>query len=213
MSASGDGGLFEAVAKVTGLDVGQCRAAMDRLCPAIAAAMNAKAKSDPELHDSLLDLLEDNGDDFSLTDPEDLTSGEAIDDGVAILEDVYGSGDAAIAALKDLAGDFRGAAFGKLAAISATSVVAAMAQSGASAAMPLAGAQQAVSGGGIISILVSSLIKGAVQAASRQLAPKRRRRSYTTYSRRRSPKRRTTRSKSGSILEDIFSEILSGKRK
>ena len=156
--------------------------------------------------------LEDNGEDFSAADPDDLTDAEAIDDGVAILEDIYGSGDAAIAALRGLAGDVDGAGFGKLAAISATSVVAAMAQSG-SAAMPLTGAQQAIGGGGIIDILVSSMIKGAVQAVTRQLASKRRRRGYTRPAKRRTVKRRATRSKSGSILEDIFSEILGGKRK
>ena len=214
MTMAGDAGgaLFAAVAKATGLGAKECRDAMERLCPAIASALQAKSRTDADLHDALLDLLEDNGEDFSLTDPDDLTSDEAIDDGVAILEDIYGSGEAAIAALHRLAGGIDGAGFGKLAAISATSVVAALAQSG-SAAMPLSGTQQAIGGGGIVSILIDSFIKAAAQSVTRQLAPKRRRRSYTRPTKRRRPKRRAARPKTGSILEDIFSEILGSKRK
>ena len=213
LTGAGDAGgaLFAAVASATGASPGACRAAMERLCPAIAAALQARARTDADVHDSLLDLLEDNGADFSLTDPDDLASAEAIDDGVAILEDIYGSGEAAIAALSDLAGGIEGAAFGKLAAISATSVVAAMAQSG-SAAMPLTGAQQAA-GGGIVSILIDSFVKAAAQSVARQLAPKRRRRGYTRAAKRRTPRRSTARSGSGSLLENIFSEILGGLRK
>ena len=205
------GALFAAVAKATGLGAPQCRDAMEGLCAAIASALKAKAQSDADLHESLLDLLEDNGEDFSLDDPDDLTSAEAIADGEAILADVYGSREAALAALLGPAGSIGGAPLAKLAAISATSVVAALAQP-VPAAMPLAGAQQAVSGGGIIGILVSSLIKGAVQAAARQLAPKRLRRSYRRYATRRKTKRSTAR-RAGSVLEDIFAEILGSKRK
>ena len=214
MLAEAQGGqLFSAVAKSVDLSADQCRSAMAKLCPAIAAAMKAKAESDAGLYDSLLDLLDDNGDASPLDDPEGLTGAEALQDGAAILADVYGSRNAAIVEMRNLAGNVSETSLSKLAAISATAVVAALAQSNRTA-MPLTAAQPAAgtAGGGIFSVLINAVIKGAVQAATRQPGPKRRRRSYTAYSTRRR-KSSTKRRASSSALEDIFSEILGTKRK
>ena len=212
--------FFAEAAAVTELPAPQCRAVMEKLCPAIAAQMKAKAEADADLYDSLMALLEDNGDQSPLDDPGALTDGEALEDGAAILTDVYGSRNAAMVEMRKLAGDVPETALSKLAAIGATAVVAALAQSNRrvmplAATLQLSGAQQAVSGGGIFSVLVSSLIKGAVQAAARQFVPKRRRRSTTRYTttRRKSRSTATRRSASTSVLEDIFSEILGTRRK
>lgn len=212
--AAAQGGQFYAqAAEVLGLGSADCEAAMGQLCPAIAAQLKARAAADGELLDTLLDLLEDNGDGTPLDDPGALTGAEAIADGKAILSDIYGSQKAALAELQPLAGNVPAAKLAQLAAIGATAVLAALAQSNC-AGLPLSGAQPAVGGDrGIIGIVVDSLIKGAVSEVSRQLRPKRRRRSSTRYStRRRKRSRSTARRRNTSVLEDIFRGILGAGR-
>ena len=220
LDAAQGGKFFAEAAAMADLSAPQCRAAMEKLCPAIAAQMKTKAEADADLYDSLMALLADNGDAAPLDDPGALTDGDAQEDGAAILTDVYGSRNAAMLEMRKLAGDVPETALSKLAAIGATAVVAALAQSNRkimpqALAQPLTGAQPAVSGGGIFGIIVSSLIKGVVQAAARQFAARRRRRSYTRYttSRRKSRSTATRQRGSTSALEDIFSEILGTRRK
>jgi hypothetical protein len=67
-------------------------------------------------------------------------------------------------------------------------------------------------GGGILATIIAALLKGLLQGARSQLAPRRRRRrSYTSYF---GTKRTTTRRKRRAktpTLEDIFGQILTGK--
>lgn len=219
MLEAAQGGTFYAnVARATGLDEAEARSAVETLCPAIAAELHSKAKSDEELYDSLLDLLEDNDSDSGLDDPEATTDAEAVADGHAILEDIYGSRNAAIAEFRKAVPDIGEAALPKLAAISATAVVSAIAQSrikaqGLTGAMPATGA----SGGGLLSIILEALMRGLLQGAKRSATPRRRRRrSYGSYYSRRRTRRTTTRRRTRRTkrtpLEEIFGEILGTRR-
>jgi Bacterial protein of unknown function (DUF937) len=199
-----DGQLFALVARSLDLDETETRNAMGDLCPAIALALKARASEDEELFQSLLDLIEDGKDDLPLDDPEDLTDTDAVADGSAILEDIYGSRNSAMVALRAAA------------PISATAVVAALALSNKpmTAAAPLPAAAQG-EGGGILGSIIGAVIAGAVSGAMRELKPKTRsRKRYSTSRSRRkttSSRRRSTsskRKKSSAALEDIFRDIL-----
>lgn len=208
------GALYANVAKVTGLAAGEVRSAMGKLCEAIAEKLKSKAESDEDTYDSLLDLLEDNDGGGGLEDPEALTDAEAVSDGNAVLEDIYGSRNAAIAAFRELVPSINESSLAKLSAISATAVLSAIAQ-GRSTAQPLAGAQQAAgSGGGLLAVIVGALVKGLVQGAQRSLAPRRRRRrSYGSYYTRRRTRRRSARRTRRTPLDDIFGDILGTRRR
>ena len=202
------GALFGTVAKALGADVKDIKAAMASLCPAIAARLKDKAQQDENIYDTLLDLLDDGADGSGLDDAEAMTNAEAISDGNAILDDIYGSRNAAVSAMRAIAPSVPETILPKLSAISATAVLSALAK-GRPAAAPLASAQPAAeSGGGGI---IAAIVKGLMQGLARQLAPRRRRRSYSSYfgTRRRRPARRRTRTP----LDDIFGEILGGKRR
>ena len=130
----------------------------------------------------------------------------------AVLADIYGSMETARRALAIGADDAKGQ---RLAAIGASAVLAALARS-YNRPLGLAGAQQAAGGeaqGGIFSTIVEAVIKGAVQGATRQIMPKRRRRrSYSSYfgtGRKRTKRRRRT----ASSLEQIFGELIEGIRR
>ncbi len=215
LEAAQGGGLFATVAGAMGLSEGETRAAMGRLCPAIAEQMRVKAESDEDLYDSLLDLLEDNDSDSGLDNAEAMTDAEAISDGQAILEDVYGSRNTAVSAFRVLAPEVSEQMLPKLGAISATAVLSAIAQ-GRMQAQSLTGAQTAAStaGGGILAVILQAIIKGFMQSARRSVAPRRRRRrSYGSYYSRRRTKRTTTRRRTKRTpLEDIFGEILGTRR-
>jgi hypothetical protein len=208
-------GLFANIAATVGLDESSTRTAMEALCPVIAAKLKARAEEDAELYESLIDLVEDGAENGLDADADALTGAEAITDGAAILTDVYGSRKAALAALRSVAGNIPEAAFAKLAAISATSVVAALVQSGK--AMTLSSAQSE-EGGGLLGTIIGAVVAGVVQGATRQLKAKTRRRS-TSYSRSRSrtrSRRKSTNRKrrsSSLSLEDLFSAILGNNRK
>jgi hypothetical protein len=212
-SAQG-GALFANVAKAAGLAEGETRAAMGKLCPAIAGQLKAKAESDEDIYDSLLDLLEDNDGGGDLEDAQALTDAEALADGNAVLEDVYGSRNEAIATFRNLVPNISEGSLSKLAAISATAVLSAIAQ-GRNAAQPLTGASPAAgAGGGLLSVILGALFKGLMQGAQRSLAPRRRRRSYGSYYSRRRTRRSTTRRRTRRTpLDDIFGEILGTRRR
>jgi predicted amidophosphoribosyltransferase len=59
-------------------------------------------------------------------------------------------------------------------------------------------------------VLIAAIVKAFLQSAQRQLAPKRRRRRYTSYFGRRAPARRKRKRIVG--LDDVFKEILGGRR-
>jgi hypothetical protein len=207
------GNLFATTGKAIGLAADDTRLAMAAICPAIAEKLRDKAEQDEDTYHTLLDLLDDNESEASLEDAESLTGAEALADGNAMLEDIYGSRNAAITAMRELAPAVSETVLPRLAALSATAVLTVIA-AGRSAPMPLAGAEAAAdTGGGILGTIVSAVVKGLVQGAEKSLAPKRRRRSYsskrrTTRKTTRKPTRRTT-----TALEDIFSEILGTRRR
>jgi hypothetical protein len=219
MLQSAQGGqLFAAVAHNLDLDEQGTRKAMNALCPAIALALKSRAEEDEDLLQSLLDLIQDNGEGSPLDDPEELTDADAVADGKAILDDVYGSRNAAMVALRKAAPDVPERELSKLAPICATAVVAAIAHANRplAAAAPLPAAQDS---GGILGTIIGAVISGAVSGAMRELKPKTRRRTRYSTSRTRSRKktsssrRRTSSSKrkpssSSNALEDIFRDIL-----
>jgi len=94
------GRLFTLVARSVDLDEAQTRKAMAKLCPAIAERPHARPRKDEELFQSLHDLISDNGAASPLDDADSLTGSEAMSDGNAILDDVFGSRSAAMAALR-----------------------------------------------------------------------------------------------------------------
>lgn len=211
-----DGKLYDAVAKSLDLDAGQTRKAMARLCPAIAERLHARAAQDEDLFQSLLDLIADNGAGNPLEDAERLTGAEAVSDGNAILDDVFGSRSAAMAALRAADAGLPERELARLAPISATAVVAALAEANrplALAAQPLPAAG-AASGQGFFSAMIAAIVAGVVAALTKRLAtPARRRTSYsrsrsqrrTTAGRSRAPARRRTANVS---VEDVFREVL-----
>jgi len=211
------GGLFAAVAKSLGLGEAETRNAMARLCPAIAPRMQARAATEEELYQSLLDIIEDGAGASPLEDAESLTGPEAIADGDAILNDVYGSRNEVMVALRQLDAAIPERELSLLAPVSATAVVAALAQANRPLALA-ASAPRATAGSaaeGFIGALISAIIAGIVAALSRQLKPRSRRRP-PSYSRTRTKRKtasartRNTRRKPASqaSAEDLFRDIL-----
>ncbi len=228
------GRLFAQVAESLDLDAEQTRRAMARLCPAIALKLKERAAEDDDLFESLLDLIEDGAECSPLEEPEALTDAEAISDGHAILEDVYGSRNAAMVALRSAAQDVPERELARLAPISATAVVAALAQANRPRPMALTSesnqpapqpASSAIGSEGVIGTLVGAVIAGAVSGIVRELTSARRWRGTTGYTKTRtkrkttksrtsksrssrSSKSRTTAANSRNGIEDIFRDIL-----
>ena len=202
LSAAQGGQYFANVAQACGLSDAKAKAAVSKFAPAIAGKLKNKAASDPLAFDALLDILEEGGDSSDLDDVEAMTGTEAQDDGAEILANLYGD---QVAAEKELgvSGDSQSIA----AALSATAVLAALAASNASTLTSDA-AKASSGGGGLIAIIIAAILKGLMQGARRQLAPKRRRRRYYYSTRRRTTRRRSTRPG----LDDVFREILTGRR-
>jgi hypothetical protein len=212
--AGAQGGEFFANAgHVAGLDPSAARQAIGGMAPVIAAQLRKRAE-DHEAFEALLDLISDGEGDAFLDDAHLIADPEVMQDGNAILTDIYGSKAGALKALRPQASALDESALGKLAPITASAVLAALVRSN-KGAQYLTGAQQAADdgGGGILSTIISAVIKGAVQSATRQLTPRRRRRrSYTGYvgarkRRRKLTGRRQSRSRTPT-LDQVFGEIL-----
>jgi hypothetical protein len=207
------GRLLATVAASLDIDEAQTRKAMRKLCPAIAATLQVKAKADDELFQSLLDLIADNAESSPLATPDGLTSAEAIADGNAILSDVYGSRNAAMVALRETDPSLPERELSKLAPISATAVVAALAAANrpmalAGGALPAAGRG---AGEGFIAALISAIVAGIVSALTKKLTGSQRRRTPARYSRTRSRRKTTparSRRTSTASVEDVFRDIL-----
>ncbi len=208
------GRFFAAIAASLDLDETQTRKAMGKLCPVIAERLHQRAGQDENLFQSLLDLIADNAGGSLLEDRDAMVGPEAIADGNAILEDVFGSRTDAMASLRAADETIPERELSKLAPISATAVVAALAQS--NKPMGLAAAQQKTAGSGFFGALISAIIAGIVTALSRKLSATTRRRRTTGYARSRSGRRapasrsRTTRrTKTANVsVEDVFRDIL-----
>ena len=217
LQAAQDGALFAQVARSLDLDEDQTRKAMGVLCPAIARQLKTKAAKDEDLLEALLDLIDDDDGTPPLKAHESLTGADAVADGNAILGDIYGSRNAAMVALRKVAEQVPERELAKLAPISATAVVAALAQANRSrASQPMALSAAESSDSGIIGSIIGAVISGAVQGVVRELtSPKRR--SSTSYTKSRSRKKsgRTKRTAStqrrrtiSTSIEDIFRDIL-----
>ena len=206
LAAAQNGNYFSDAAKVCSLDASEAKAGLEKLCPAIAVQLKSKAQNDHEAFESLLDLLDEGGDGADL---DTLTDSEALQDGSAVLADIYGSSANALDEMKRIAPGMDEGAVAKLSAIAATSVLAVLAKT-YSAPATLASAPS--QGGGLLGTIVAAVVKGALQGVARQLAPKRRRRRrYTDYFGTR--RRKTTRRRKRSIsLDDIFGQILGTRR-
>ena len=187
LEAAQGGQLFANVAAVIKADPQATRAAMEALCPAIAQRLLDAASADDGLMQSLVEVLEDGAEGSLLHDADALTGKESIADGEMILEDIYGSTDEAMQALKPLASGISASTLPKLAAISATAVVAALTH--AQRPMALAGTQQAIGGGGLLGTIMDALVKGVVSEATRQI---RQRTGIGWGTRRRTSRRKTT---------------------
>ena len=211
--AGAQGGEFFANAgHAAGLDAPAAQQAIAGMAPVIAAQLRKRAE-DHEAFEALLDLISDGEGDAFLDDAHLIADPEVVKDGNAILTDIYGSKAGALKALRPQASSLDESALGKLAPITASAVLAALVRSN-KGAQYLTGAQQAADeGGGILSTIISAVIKGAVQSATRQLAPRRRRRrSYTGYvgarkRRRKLTGKRQSRSRTPT-LDQVFGEIL-----
>jgi hypothetical protein len=208
-----NGEFFVNAGHAAGVDAAEAERALGALAPAIVRQLRKRAEN-REAFEGLLDLLEDGNGDAFLDDESLMDDPELISDGQAVLADIYGSAAAAQKALKIKGDD---AAKQRLAAIGASAVLAALARS-YNQPLGLAGAQPAMGSeaeqGGILSTIVEAVIKGAVQGATRQLAPKRRRRpSYSSYFGKR--RKRTTRRRRSTVssLEQIFGELLGTLRR
>jgi hypothetical protein len=206
LATSDNGNYFVNAAQVCNMSAGEAKSVLERLCPAIAAQLKSKMQSDNNAFEALLDLLDEGG------DLDGLTDSEAIEDGKAVLDDLYGSSPAALAEMKKLAPGLSDAQYENISAIAATSVLAVLAKSYATPVTLAGSTGEAPQGGGILATIIAALIKGLLQGARSQLAPRRRRRrSYTSYFGTRRKSTRRKRRATTPTLEDIFGQILTGK--
>ena len=70
LASAQNGNYFAGVAKACGMSTGEAKSGLEKLCPAIAAQLKAKAQNDHEAFEALLDLLDEGG---GSTDLDDLT--------------------------------------------------------------------------------------------------------------------------------------------
>ena len=203
LSIAQGGQFFINAGTATNLSAAEAEAAIAALAPAIAQRLKDKAAKDPDAFDALLDMLEAGAGNSELENPEADFSAEAIKDGVAILDDLYGSSTVAMAVLSKLAPKLPANTVSKIAAISATSVLAALVASPTS--LKALSVSSANSGRGILNTFISALLAALVRGILNALQPKRRR-NYR-YGRRTATRRRTVRPN----LESIFREILAPK--
>ena len=211
LAAAQNGNYFASVANACGMSAGEAKPNLEKLCPAIARQLKTKAQNDHEAFEALLDLLDEGS---SSSDLDNLTDSEAIADGKAVLEDIYGSPANALAEMKRLAPGLDDTQCEKISAVAATSVLAVLAKSYSAPATLAAVSDPAPQGKGMVGIIISAILTGILQGIARQLTPRRRRRrSYSGYfgTRRRKATRRRTRTRTPT-LEDIFGQILGTRR-
>jgi hypothetical protein len=211
LAAAQGGQYFANAGKASDLSEADARAAISAIAPAVAEKLKDKAAADPEAFDQLLDLLEDGGE--GLEDVDATTGSEAIEDGAAILKDLYGSDKAAQAALQDLAPHASGAALEKIGAISATSVLASLAASNANTLASDTASASGGSGGGIFNVILAALLKGLMSGAMKGMGIRQRRRPRRRYTYGYgAPRPRRRRRKTRPPLERIFRDVLGGRR-
>ena len=209
------GQFFANLGAAAGVPGAEAEAAVARLGPAIAEKLKVRAESDPHAFEALLDLIEDEDGTPDINDATAMTDAEAVQDGLTILSDLYGSPAAAQAALAPLVPGMADRQFALVAGLATTSLLAALtATNTPQPAATLQAAATANDDKGFWGTLVSAIVAGAAKEAMRQVTPKKRRRRRTTTSSIFGTKRRTTRRRRTrkTTLETIFSHILTGRR-
>jgi hypothetical protein len=208
--AAGQGGaLITRLGAAAGVDAATARAALDKLAPEIARRIAAKAQ-DPDEYEHLLDVLEEGEADAYLDSPRALLSRAAAQDGEDILAHLYGSLDAARREAGRIGAPdgMTPAIFERFMSYAAAVVLAAMTRRNKALAMPAA-SQSAAAQGGIMAMLIDAIVKGVVDGFKKAMVP-RRRRTSSTYGRKRKSATTTARkprTRSPS-LQDILGDIV-----
>jgi hypothetical protein len=207
------GQLYRRLGEIGGIAPSDARRAMEGFCPSIAARLKEHS-GDPDAYEALLALLDDNEDD--LISGGDLADQDVLEDGRAVLAEIYGSEaqarDEAIATARALGIEPRAAE--QLHLIAAALVLSILGrryreQEGSQEDAQPSETASAKGGEGrpsILSIVLAAIGGAIVRALVRQLQPRRRRstraRLGQTSSRRRRPRGRELR------VEDLFRDLI-----
>ena len=205
--------LVTSLAAAGAVSVDDTRAAFEILVPEIAGKIRAKAESDEDEYEHLMDVVDDREQEQYLDKPKWSLSRGAVEDGEEILGYLYGSLEAArarAAQLNSIDGiddEF----FGRLMTFAATYTVAAMARKNAQ--LMMAAADMPGERPGWLALLVEALLKGIMQALVRRTRPRRRRRRYgrrrvSARTRRRRTRRRRRRRPPS--LNDLIGDLFRG---
>jgi hypothetical protein len=213
------GQLFRKLGELAGISPSDAKRALEAMCPPIAARLQARA-AQPAEFERLLNLLEDNESD--LLKEGDPGSDEVKADGLKVLEDLYGSDEAARAEAEMAGRALRidEPAMQRLQPIAAQLVLALLSerfrkeneseQAPAEAAPPQQSAEPATVRGGrsILGIFVAAAGAAVTRALMNRLLPRRRRTRYTYEDYRRRTTRRRRRSARQPRLEDLFRDLI-----
>jgi hypothetical protein len=213
------GQLFRKLGELAGISPSDAKRALEAMCPPIAARLQARA-AQPAEFERLLNLLEDNESD--LLKEGDPGSDEVKADGLAVLDDLYGSGDAARteAEMAGRALRIDGPAMQRLQPVAAQLVLALLSErfqkENETEEAPAETASEhgqapAATGGGksIWAIFIAAAGAAVTRALMNRLLPRRRSRTRYTYDdyRRRTPRRRRRSTRQPS-LEDLFRDLI-----
>ena len=188
IKAANDGNLVAGLGKACGITQSQAEQALEKLVPAIAEKITARAENDPEDYQDLIEVVDDEEQVNYLTKPDWSFSSAAIEDGQDILNHLYGSVSKAIAS--DLRLEHDDATTARLANFSATFCVAAMASRN-QALFLSDGPEDDEQPSGFWGMIIAALLKGLMQSLTRRRPRRRYRR--RTYGRRKTRKRRSSR--------------------
>ena len=213
------GQLFRKLGELAGISPSDAKRALEAMCPPIAARLQARA-TQPAEFEQLLNLLEDNESD--LLKEGDPGSDEVKADGLAVLDDLYGSGDAARteAEMAGRALRIDGPAMQRLQPVAAQLVLSLLSErvqkekettEAPAETASEHSAEPAATGGGksIWGIFIAAAGAAIARAVMNRLLPRRRRRTRYTYE---DYRRRTTRRRRRSTrqprLEDLFRDLI-----
>lgn len=186
------GKLIAGFAETVGLTAKDVEHAMAVLVPNIAQQIQVKAETDPQDYEHLMDVVDDEEQLNFLEKPQWAFSDEAFEDGQDILNHLYSSDDNVSEIFNDIEelNSLSNEQKIRIATFAATSTVAAMANR--NQALFLSNDPQDDQPG-IISMIITALIKGVIQSLTRRRARPRRRSRRRSYGRRRSTRRRKSR--------------------
>jgi hypothetical protein len=151
---AGNGGVLAAAARLAGLSAEEAGEACRRLVPEIAALARAKAETDQQAYDELLDLIADDSTAAVLDDPAGLASPETRADGERILAALYGTPDQA---------RVHAGSAGPLMPLLAVLTLAAIARRGRAAMMGMAAVPDRGTGSGLLGTLLTALVAGVIK--------------------------------------------------